>query len=169
MPHWLSMSNFWLIGLYAVIVAATLRAAWFRPTAASASSGIWFTGVAVPLGLISITLVRWGISGYWDYSPALFAIMIATGAWVGYLVSRDVAPIRWGARSDLLERAAIAVTAACTALLGVVEAHQRCGTADVARQWYAIAIVLLLVAVVLKPAWLRAWYRTWQPAQTLLP
>jgi hypothetical protein len=159
------MSNFWLIGLYAVLVAAMLRATWFRPTAASAGSRIWLTGVAAPLGLISITLVRWGISRYWDYAPALIAIVMGTGVWVGYFVSRDAAPIRWGARSDLLGRAAIAVMAACTALLGVIETHRRYGSTAVARQWYAIAIVLLLVAVVLKPAWVRELYRTPQPAQ----
>jgi hypothetical protein len=165
MPHWLSMSNFWLIGLYAVIVAATLRATWRRPTAASAGSMIWLTGVAVPLGLVSITLVRWAISRHWDYAPAVFAIVTGTGAWVGYFVSRDAAPIRWGARSDILGRAAIVVMAAGTALLGVIETQQRYGSVNVARQWYVIAIVLLLVSVVLKPAWVRALYRTPQPTQ----
>jgi hypothetical protein len=165
MPHWLSMSNFSMIGLFVVVIAVILGATWFRPTAGTVGGRVWWTGVAAPLGLISITLGRWGISRHWDFAPALIAIVLGTGVWVGYVVSHDAAIIRWGSRSDLLGRAGIAVIGACMAVLGVIEAHKRYGSVNVVRQWYVIAIVLLLVAVVLKPAWVRALYRTPQPTQ----
>jgi hypothetical protein len=159
MPHWLSTSNTWLIALYAVVFVALARSVWFRATSPTPMTPIWVSGIAIPLILVSITLFTWGLTRYWNYSPVLLAIMSGTGAWAGHAAIRDTAPIRWGSRSDILGRAAIAIAAACTALLGMVESHNRYGSPATVRQWYAVAIVLLLLAAVLKPAWVRSGFR----------
>ncbi len=160
MPRWLSMSDILMDALYVLPVVVLLRATWLRRARPSHISRIRVLGVVVPLALVSITLVAWGVSGHWVFQPMPLAIMIGVGAWAASEVARDTRPIRWGSRGDLLGRIAIAVAALCTAILGLLESHDRYGSPATVRQWYAIAIVLLAVAVVLKPSWLRAAFRT---------
>jgi hypothetical protein len=159
MPRWHPTTIMLIAIPLAVAVAARLSGLWARQRYPGVARSIWLTGVVVPLMLAAITVVVRIFGGYWDYLPTIFAIWIGTAAWVARTINRDPAPVRWGSPSDLLGRLAIANMAACTALLGVIESQARYGSPTTVKMWYASSIVMVVMAVALKPAWVRVAFR----------
>jgi len=121
-------------------------------------SSTWLRGIAVPLVMVGLTVVPWIVTGQWYWVGIIWAIVLATGAWVGRAVARDPSPPRWGSRNDLLGRSVLVVWAAAMALIGLEESRTPFGRTVVGfwhHTYYLLAIGLLVAAVVTKPAWLR--------------